>query len=219
MEVNREPGNPQADAASSASPGVGKSRGEVQAEFPSLPFIFLWSCSCELLSLTTRGQAAVRNEQDPESPAPSEPPSCTLPSHNPLPSPCSSSRFSQACRTPRSDGRISLLFVTDVSRYNRRCLTSDYGARKPFPFPTKPCLGVTHLPIKEVREIFYKPIPCLAHRSETQGTARNLFATPSLPVVLFLVPVQLMLRATPTQGCPQAEPLTGAVPKKGLLSP
>lgn len=85
MVVNREPGNPQADAASSASPGVGKSLGEVQVEFPSLSFIFLWSCSCELLSLTTRGQAAVRNKQDPESPAPSEPPSHILPSHNPPP--------------------------------------------------------------------------------------------------------------------------------------
>lgn len=159
-------------------------------EFPNLSFIFPSSCSCELLSLTTRGQAAVRNRQDPESSAPREPHLPHPPFTPPHPSPCNSSRFSQACRTPSSDGRISHLFVTDMSRYNRSCLQSDQGSRKPFPFPTKLCLGITHLPIKEVREIFYKPIPCLAHRSGTWGGTRSLYATPSLPVVLFIIPEQ-----------------------------
>lgn len=77
-----------ADMTSSASPSVGGSHCGVQAAFPSLSFS-PWSCSCEPLSLTTRGQAAVGNRQDP---APTE---ATPPTLNPFNVPEDHSPFPQ----------------------------------------------------------------------------------------------------------------------------
>lgn len=66
-------------------------------------------------------------------------------------------------------------------------------------------------------DVFYKPISCLAHRSETQAGTRNLYAMPSLPVVLFIIPEQLVLCAHPPRAV--SKPLPGAMPKKESLSP